>query len=90
MDFAIDFPAMARDFGTDAALDGAAVRGIFDDVSQQAFGVIGGSALLFIAKTSDIPADPRGLPLVIDGTSYTVVDVESAGAGVSTLKLESA
>jgi hypothetical protein len=90
MQFSVDLPVFFSDFAVAATLDGASLRGILEETPADSFNIIGGSGLRFLARASDIPIDPRGLPLIVDGVNYTVVDWESAGAGISALKLETA
>lgn len=71
----------------------AGVRAIFDN--GYSLGTVGISGMassqpaLTLATTS-VPADPVGLPVVVQGVSYLVAAHEPDGTGFSRLLLESA
>src|SRR3990167_9548760 len=70
---------------------GAAVRGIFDNgYAQTSVGIAGMATLSpsFTLATSDVPASPAGASLVVNGATYTVVEHQPDGTGVSVLHLE--
>lgn len=72
-----------------AVLDGQAVTGIFD-VAPANFDMLAGSAPIFQLASNSVPAEPRGLMLVIGTDSYTVREYAHDGSGLCTLKLEAA
>ncbi|HEY0847400.1 MAG TPA: hypothetical protein VGE12_18670 [Noviherbaspirillum sp.] len=78
------------DFAVEATIDGAAVRGIFDNEHVVA---IGGSGMAttspaFTMATASVPVAPVGKSLVYGGTTYTVAAHQPDGTGVSVLALE--
>ncbi len=77
------------EFAVDATLNGVAVRGIFDAKPLQVYEAVSGSNPVFVLPTASVPADARGLALVITGgATYTVRDFDADGTGVTTLQLE--
>lgn len=79
------------DFATQATLGGTAVLGIFTD--PYAIGSVGGVGMAtgkptFAMASSDVPADPVDMALVLGGVSYIVADAQPDGTGVTTLVLE--
>ena len=89
MAFVESFAGYFADFGVDATLNGATVRGIFDDAYGDAFGgLVAGSGPMFRVPTTI--AVTRGDSLACAATTYTVVNIEPDGTGLSTLRLEKA
>lgn len=86
--FVEDFTIYFADFGVDATLNAVPVRGIFDAMPATSFNVVSGSAPAFSLASASVPADPRGLALVIGADSYTVREYTHDGSGLCTLKLE--
>lgn len=84
-----DFDTYFADFGVDSTLNGAVVRGIFDDTYGESFGglVAGGSPVFRIPSSV---AASVGNPFVLSGASYRVASVRPDGTGMTTLVLESA
>lgn len=79
------------DFASQATLAGVNVLGIFTD--PYAMGSVGGLGMATVRPTfalasSDVPADPVGLQLVVGGVSYGIADAQPDGSGVTTLLLE--
>lgn len=91
MAFAEDTAPFFADFGTTATIGGAAVRGIFDNGTGEAFGVIGGRTPTFTCSEADISGVSAGTAVVIGMDSYTVAEQpRHDGTGMSTLILEEA
>lgn len=89
MAFVESFAPLFADFGVDATLAGAPVRGIFDDAYGEAFGgLVSGSGPMFRLPSS--VAATRGNALVIGATTYTVAGIEPDGTGLTVLRLEKA
>lgn len=77
----------------DATLAGLAVTGIFDAAYQSAEVGLSGMASTqpgFTLASASVPAGVTGLVLVHAGVSYTVVEHQPDGTGVSVLLLERA
>lgn len=89
MAFAESFAPYFADFGVDATLAGAPVRGIFDNGYSEAFaGMVAGSGPVFHLPSS--VAVTRGNSLVIGAATYSVVGIEPDGQGLTILRLEKA
>lgn len=73
------------EFADDAMLDGFPVRGIFERTYVEAGGGMGMSstAPAFTLPTFDVPANPVGKLLVINGIAYRVAEHEPDGTGIS-------
>ena len=94
MDMSADNLAMlaSDEFGASVAtLDGVAIQGIFDAeyFEVQVGGDVGteSSQPGFLCRDEDLPADPRGKTLIVDGVSWTVVTPEPDGTGMTALVL---
>jgi hypothetical protein len=87
-----DLAPFFADFAVDATVNGAAVRGIFDN--GFALGAVGigmaGTQPTLRLRTADVAADPVGQAVVVGAVSYTVAAHEPDGTGVSVLMLERA
>ena len=95
MAFAESFSLYFRDFGVDATLNGAAVRGYFraagQDSSSMGFGNGGLDSLnpTFQMPSSQAPTSALGQTLAIPGQgSWKVASVDPDGTGISLLRLE--
>lgn len=76
---------------TSATLGGVAVTGIFDNgYAQSSAGGMGiASAMpMLTLPTASVPANPVGVTAVVSSVSYTVVEHQPDGSGVSALYLE--
>ncbi|MGH6625145.1 MAG: head-tail joining protein [Burkholderiaceae bacterium] len=73
----------------DATLAGLPVSGIFDNAYQldELSGGVAGSAPEFDLLSSSVPANVQGLLLVVNGTTYKVVEPMPDGTGMTTLRL---
>ena len=81
------------EFGASVStLDGVDIQGIYDAeyFEVDVGGDVGSESTQpgFVCRTSDLPADPRDLVLVVDGDSYTVITPKPDGTGVTALVLE--
>lgn len=83
-------------FGESVTLDGQAREAIFDaDYQLAPFGAaaVGGMATtqpMLTLPTSSVPASPVGKVAIVGGTTYTIVEHQPDGTGVSRLMLERA
>lgn len=80
--------AYFTDFGVPATLDGAPVRGIFDNAYGESFGLVASSSPVFRLPSSIAVA--TGQTLIIAATTYTVAGIEPDGTGLTVLRLEKA
>ena len=74
-------------------LDGQAKAAIFDNEYQVGAVVNTGMATtmpMLTLRTADVPASPVGKTAVVGTTSYTIVEHQPDGTGVSRLMLERA
>ena len=87
-----DLAPFFADFAVPATVNGAAVRGIFDN--GFALGAVGigmaGTQPTLRLRTADVAADPVGQAVSVNAVAYTVAAHESDGTGVSVLMLERA
>lgn len=87
-----DLAPFFADFAVDATVNGAAVRGIFDN--GFALGAVGigmaGTQPTLRLRTADVAADPVGQAVSVNAVAYTVAAHEPDGTGVSVLMLERA
>ena len=85
MAFTESFAPFFADFGVDATLNGAAVRGIFDNPYDGTFGgMVSASGPVFqCAVSADV-----GHSLVIGASTFTVASVEPDGSGMFVLRLK--
>jgi hypothetical protein len=87
-----DLAPFFADFAVDATVNGAAVRGIFDN--GFALGAVGigmaGTQPTLRLRTADVTADPVGQAVSVNAVAYTVAAHEPDGTGVSVLMLERA
>jgi hypothetical protein len=87
-----DLAPFFADFAVACTVNGAAVRGIFDN--GFALGAVGigmaGTQPTLRLRTADVAADPVGQAVVVGAVSYTVAAHEPDGTGVSVLMLERA
>ena len=89
MNLAGDFRAMCKDFGLDATIGSATVRGMFDDAYNAASnGFIESTAPQFMAATADVSTVVQGQAITVNSKNYLVTTVQPDGTGVTTLILE--
>lgn len=82
-----------NEFATTALVDGKSMSVIFD--AAYALGDAGPYGMSSVAPmvtlpTAQVPADPIGKPVVVNGKSYLVTVHQPDGTGVSTMTLEAA
>lgn len=81
---------------TSVLLDGSTVAAIFDNAYQlspftaAAVGGMASSQPMLTLPTASVPASPVGKAAVVGSTTYTVVEHQPDGTGVSRLMLERA
>lgn len=82
--------------GTAVTVDGQARRAIFDNEHQlspfgpAAVGGMASSQPMLTLPTASVPASPVGRAAVVGSTTYTIVEHQPDGTGVSRLMLERA
>lgn len=79
------------DFATLAILaGGATVRGIFDNgaISGGALGMIGATNPTFTAKSADLSGVSVSGAITVNGTVYSVAEIEPDGTGMTLLRLK--
>ncbi|HEY0064716.1 MAG TPA: hypothetical protein VGC21_21545 [Telluria sp.] len=80
------------EFADDAMLDGVEVAGIFDKQYLVEGGGMGFSATrpALTLPTARVPANPAGLPLLVNATNYIVAGIDADGSdrAVTVLLLE--
>lgn len=77
------------DHGIEATIGAATVAGLFDNGYAEAFGIAAGSKPTFLCAVADLPALTLGTTTaVIDGTTYTIVESQPEGHGLTLLVLE--
>ncbi len=87
MAFAESFAGYFADYGVNATIGAATVRGIFDDAYQDALGM-GGTAPALICAASDVASATTGTALTINAVAYTVVSKQPDGTGMTRLVLQ--
>lgn len=77
------------EFASDATLGGVAVRGVFDNSSQtfEAGPGVFSTGPVFLLPSADVPVNATQLALVIGADTWSVVEVEPDGTGVTVLRL---
>jgi len=74
------------DFAVEVTLNGSSIRAIVDYEDVEVMGDYSRWPVLTV-RTSDLDADPHGDTVVLNGTSYTIVNVDPDGTGVSRIVL---
>ncbi len=87
MDVTRDLSAFFVDFGVNATVGGAAVRGIFDDAYADPLDFAGSTQSLLCAS-ADVATAAQGTPVVVNGVSYTVGNPKPDGPGLTRLVLQ--
>lgn len=92
MPFTEDLTPLFADFGDAGTLDGAPVRVIFDNPTEQALGGSGMAAVQPQAQipTASVPASVVGKALVLPQGNFTVRERVDDGTGLSLLMLTKA
>lgn len=70
-----------------ATLDGASVRGIFDNQYVDVLGLASRQPM-FTLPTADAAAATQASVLIVEGVTYRVRSIEPDGTGVTVLMLE--
>ena len=89
--FVEDLAPFFVEFGSDATLNAVGVRAIFDNgyTLGSASGIgFASTQPRLILPTASVPANPVGMPVVVDGANFTVAGHEPDGTGSSVLQLE--
>lgn len=90
MAFAETFSGYFADFGVDATIGAATVRGIFDADYGEGFGIVGGTQPVFRCASADVAAVSEGTAITINSVAYTARAVEPDGSGITLIRLEKA
>ena len=87
----LDLGVFLKDMATTATLSvGGTAQVIFDNAHAGAFGgMVPDTDPVCTGKTADLSAVTRGSTVTIDGTAYTVCNIEPDGTGMTTLRLKS-
>lgn len=93
--FAEDLSVFFRDFGAQATLGAATVRGVlgsgFDDAALDGYGMGAGTSPTFVLPSAVVPTKPEGMLLAVTtgpgAGTYRVGNAEHDGTGICTLKL---
>ncbi len=90
MAFVEDLTTLFADFGDAGTLDGAAVRVIFDQPTEQQLGEVLSAVPQVQIASASVPAAVEGKTLVIPQGTYTVRQHIADGTGISLLLLRGA
>ena len=90
MAFTEDFDAYFADFGVDAVLGAATVRGIFDNAFLSSLGITAGTGPVLLLPTSDVGSAAYGDAITVGAASYTIAGIEPDGTGLTLLRLAEA
>ncbi len=77
------------DFGVNATIGAATVRGIFDAAFAESLGFVGGASPQLLCASADVSSVVEGTAITISGLGYTVAEIHPDGTGVTVIKLES-
>jgi len=78
------------DFGTDATIGSATVKGIFDNNYEAiniATGEITTTGPRFLCRTSDVTSVVQGTIVTINSIDYKAINIEPDGTGMTTIQL---
>lgn len=84
------FTAYFPEYGTDALINGAQVRGILDLSPADQFGIVGGLRQTFFCETAAVSDVATGDTLTASDVDYTIREISPDGTGMTTLVLETA
>jgi hypothetical protein len=90
MAFVEDTAAFMADFGADVIIGATAVRGLFDNGYQEAFGLVSGSSPAVLLPDASASLAAVGDSVIVGGHSFAVTAIEPDGTGMTRLRLESA
>jgi len=85
-----DLSSYFVDFGVDATVGAAAVRGIFDNDFLTTLGVTAGSGPVLLLPAASVGSAAQGDSVVIAAVSYTITGLEPDGTGLTLLRLQEA
>jgi hypothetical protein len=88
MSFVEHLASYFTDFGTDAVIGGASVRGVFDNEYVTSLGLVDGTHPVFLASSSAVSSSSVGDLITVGGVSYSIGRVEPDGTGMTRLILE--
>jgi hypothetical protein len=87
--FAENFSTFFKDFGVQATLGLASVRGVFDNAFVDAGGLGAyGTQPIFTCASADLAGVQVGQSATVQATAYRIVGIEPDGTGVSVVRLE--
>jgi hypothetical protein len=78
------------DFGVNATIGAATVRGIFDAAFAESLGFVGGTTPQLLCASADVTSVVEGTAVTIAAVSYTVAEIHPDGTGITLLRLETA
>jgi hypothetical protein len=92
MPIAEDLSPFFAEFADEATLDGQSVRGIFDAAYhlREAGEDVGVTVPAFTLPSTEVPANPVGLALVVRSTAYAIVEPMPDGTGITVLRMREA
>lgn len=83
-----DFAEFMADFGVSAKVGTTFVTGIFDNAEADTFGMVANTRSVLTVATEDIPAAAVGTTVVVNGTTYTIAELQPDGTGITRLMLK--
>lgn len=83
-----DLAAFFVDFGVDATVGGATVRGIFDNAFLTSLGVTAGTGPVLLLTAASAGSAAPGDSVTIAATPYTITGIEPDGTGMVLLRLQ--
>ncbi len=83
-----DFAEFMADFGVSAKVGATVVTGIFDNAEADTFGLVANTRSVLTVATEDIPAAAVGTTVVVNGTTYTIAELQPDGTGITRLMLK--
>jgi hypothetical protein len=83
-----DFAEFMADFGVSAKVGATVITGIFDNAEADTFGIVANTRSVLTVATEDIPAASVGTTVVVDGTTYTIAELQPDGTGITRLMLK--
>lgn len=83
-----DFAEFMADFGVSAKVGATVITGIFDNAEADTFGLVANTRSVLTVATEDIPAAAVGTSVVVNGTTYTIAELQPDGTGITRLMLK--
>ncbi len=83
-----DFAEFMADFGVSTKVGATVVTGIFDNAEADTFGLVANTRSVLTVATEDIPAAAVGTTVVVNGTTYTIAELQPDGTGITRLMLK--